>query len=227
MARSADLAYRLVRERIVQGALAPGDALGEAELAASIGVSRTPVRDALRRLQAEGLVSREPNHGARVSDWSDDVADVYELRMLLEGHAARRAASRLVPGDLDRLERLCAEMEAEWAAAGDGHVDRITELNSTFHRVILNAASSSRLSALTATVVELPLVLRTFSQYGRRDLERSLGHHRELVDSFRARDPAWAESVMRSHIAAARAVLLAEAPDEAGAPAGAPRRSAG
>ena len=209
MPRAADHAYRLLKERILQGSLAAGDPLGESELAASLAVSRTPVRDALRRLQAEGLVQQEPNRGARVTDWSGDVAELYELRMLLEGHAARRAATRLEDPQVDRLAELCGLMEH---AAQDGagpDVDRIAMLNAQFHRIILSAASSSRLSALTSTVIELPLVLRTFQRYARRDLLRSFAHHRELVDAFRARDPAWAESVMRSHISAARAVLLA------------------
>lgn len=219
MPRAADQAYRLLRERILQGSLAPGDHLGESELAASLAVSRTPVRDALRRLQVEGLVQQEPNRGARVSDWSEDVAELYELRMLLEGHAARRAATRLQSQQVDRLEELCGLMEQAAQDEAGPHVDRIAELNSEFHRIILSAASSSRLSALTSTVVELPLVLRTFQRYARKDLQRSFAHHRELVDGFRARDAAWAESVMRSHISAARAVLVAVAVEGRGTPA--------
>lgn len=210
MPRAADEAYRTLRERILTGTLAPGDHLGEAELATSLDVSRTPVRDALRRLQVEGLVQQEPNRGARVSDWSDDVAELYELRMLLEGHAAGRAATRLLPADVDGLALLCTQMEDAWSGGSDVRVDRIAELNSAFHRTVLAAAGSARLSALTSTVIELPLVMRTFHRYAPRDLTRSFAHHRELVDSFRARDPAWAESVMRSHIAAARSVLLAD-----------------
>lgn len=209
MPRAADQAYRLLRERIVQGSLAPGDHLGESELAASLAVSRTPVRDALRRLQAEGLVQQEPNRGARVMDWSEDVAELYELRMLLEGHAARRAATRLQGEQVDRLAELCGLMEQAGQADPGPDLDRIAKLNSELHRIILDAASSSRLSALTSTVVELPLVLRTFQRYAREDLLRSFAHHRELLDACRAQDPAWAESVMRSHILAARAVLLA------------------
>jgi len=214
--RAADMAYRLLRERILQGSLAPGDSLGETELAASLDLSRTPVRDALRRLQVEGLVSQEPNHGARVSDWSADVAELYEIRMLLEGHAAGRAATRLKPDELDRLEELCDEMEAERDAAGERHVDRIADLNAEFHRISLSAAGSARLSLLTGTVIELPLVLRTFRRYSGKDLARSFAHHRELVDAFRAGDPSWAESVMRSHISAARSILLARRDGEDG-----------
>lgn len=216
MPRAADVAYRLLRERILQGSLAPGDSLGEVELAASLELSRTPVRDALRRLQVEGLVSQQPNHGARVSDWSADIAELYEIRMLLEGHAARRAATRLQPADLDRLQELCEQMEAEREGAGERHVDRIADLNAEFHRIVLGAAGSARLSLLTGTVIELPLVLRTFRRYSGRDLARSFAHHRELVDAFRAADPGWAEAVMHSHVSAARAILLAAREDEPG-----------
>lgn len=216
MPRAADMAYRLLRERILQGSLAPGDSLGETELASSLDLSRTPVRDALRRLQVEGLVSQEPNHSAHVSDWSADVADLYEIRMLLEGHAAGRAATRLEPDGLNRLEELCDQMEAERDAAGERHVDRIADLNTEFHRISLSAAASARLSLLTGTVIELPLVLRTFRRYSGKDLARSFAHHRELIEAFRAGDPLWAESVMRSHVAAARSTLLAGRDGEVG-----------
>jgi DNA-binding GntR family transcriptional regulator len=82
-----------------------------------------------------------------------------------------------------------------------------TAANSEFHRIILESATSPRLSAMSAFVIELPLTQRTLERYSRKDLDRSMGHHRELIDALEARDGAWAASVMKSHIFAAYQAL--------------------
>lgn len=205
-ARVADEAYETLRTAILGGAHAPGVRLGEVELAEQLGVSRTPVREALGRLGAEGLVVLAPNRGARVASWSDaELHDLYGLRAQLEAQGAALAAARIDDGEVAVLAKLCDDM-------GDcvpGDLDRLAELNGEFHRRILDAAGSARLAALVGSVVQVPLVLRTFHRYSRTALDRSQGHHRELVAALTARDPAWAEAVMRAHVYAARAVLVA------------------
>ena len=94
MARLASEAYEKVRGRILSGELGDGVRLGEEELAEALSISRTPVREALRRLAAEGLVELLPNRGARVPRWDEsDVNDIFDLRAVLESHAAGRAAT--------------------------------------------------------------------------------------------------------------------------------------
>lgn len=187
----------------------PGTPLREADLARDFGVSRTPVREALRRLEAEGLVEYQPNKGARVAPWANiDIYNTFGLRQRLEGYAAFQACGMIDEGGIDKLASLCDEMEQ---AAGSGSPQRfqeVTSLNNAFHRIILEAANDSRLIELMAAVVQVALVKHTFERYTPSQLARSFAHHRELVAAFRYRDRGWAESVMSSHVFHARAVLL-------------------
>ncbi|MBB4930451.1 DNA-binding GntR family transcriptional regulator [Lipingzhangella halophila] len=209
MVRAVDRVYALVREGILDGRYAPGVHLGETELAESIGASRTPVREALRRLEMEGLVEVLPHRGARVVEWAaEDLDEIYNLRMLLEGFAVARAATRITSKDLDRMEELCGLMEEAAAPGPRQDLDRVTELNAEFHGLARSAAASKRLVTMLNSVVQLPLVVRTFHRYSPEDLMRSGAHHRELVAALRAGDAMWAESVMRSHVLAAKTVLL-------------------
>lgn len=209
MTSAADAAYAALRSGILEGAYQLGGRLGEVELAETLGVSRTPIREALRRLGAEGLVEVLPNRGARVARWTErDLQEIYELRAMLESYGAARAATRIASADIARLAALCEEMEA-YAAPGPGRdLERLAAANQQFHDVILAAADNTRLRGLLAAVVHVPLMLRTFHRYRDHALARSMGHHRELVAAFTAADPGWAESVMRSHVLAARTVLV-------------------
>ncbi|WP_338743633.1 GntR family transcriptional regulator [Actinomadura luteofluorescens] len=204
-----DRVYARLRADILDGVHPPGARIGEAELAEATGSSRTPVREALRRLEVEGLVEVLPHRGARVPDWTpDDLEEIYDLRMLLEGAAARRAAARVTDADADRMDELCALMEAAVEPGAGQDLDRVAELNAEFHDIVRSAAASGRLVSMLNAVVQLPLVMRTFHRYSPADLARSSAHHRELAAALRARDGTWAESVMRAHVLAAKAVLL-------------------
>jgi DNA-binding GntR family transcriptional regulator len=197
-------AYEMVRSLIIQGRFRPGERLKEDELTVLCDVSRTPVREALRRLAVEGLVVILPNQGAHVSAMDPgEIDEIYALRAMIESHAARRAAVRLTPTDLERLAELAEQMEAVVAAGGGDVHERFPVLNGEFHRLILDAAASPRLSVMAGMVVEIPLVLRTLARYSDKELERSQHHHRELIAAFEARDVEWAGAVMRSHIQAA------------------------
>lgn len=209
MVRAVDRTYALLRAGILGGQYAPGERLGEAELAKLTGSSRTPVREAMRRLEIEGLVEVLPHRGARVSAWTpDDLEEIYDLRAMLEGFAVARAASRIEPKDVDRMEELCDLMEQVCPPGPDQDLDRVTELNAEFHGIAREAAASTRLVTMLNAVVQLPLVVRTFHQYSPADLARSGAHHRDLVAALRNRDSGWAESVMRAHVLAAKSVLL-------------------
>ena len=127
---------------------------------------------------------------------------------MLEPWACRLAAMSAAV-DLDELDRLAHDMDA--AARGSvADVDRITELNNRFHRLILEGSKNRRLGSVVSSLVQVPLVWRTFSHYSDKDLRRSLAHHHELVAALAAGDSDWAESVMRSHVRAAWNSLRAE-----------------
>jgi DNA-binding GntR family transcriptional regulator len=207
--RAVDRAYSLIREGILAGRHEPGERLGEAELAELTETSRTPIREALRQLEMEGLVEVLPHRGARVAEWTAaDLEEIYDLRTMLEASAAERAAGRIEPKDLDRMAELCDLMEQAAAPGPRQDLDRLAECNSEFHGLVRVAAASTRLVTMLNAVVQLPLVVRTFHRYSATDLARSCAHHRELVAALRRGDGLWAQSVMRSHVLAAKAVLL-------------------
>lgn len=200
----------MIREGILRGTYAPGAHLKEEELAALTGVSRTPVREALRRLVREGLVEHAPNVGTRVIRWTErELDDVFELRALLEGHAAARAAREMGPEQIAELRRLAGEMEHIAHAGDPGSFDRIADLNRGFHRLVLDVGGGPRLGDLLSVVVSIPVLLRTFRRYGAEELERSLRHHRELIDAIEAHDGVWARAVMQAHLRAALNVVRA------------------
>jgi DNA-binding GntR family transcriptional regulator len=167
------------------------------------------VREALRRLASEGLVTVTPNAGAQVSTISDDeLKDIYHLRAMVEGYAAERAARLIDASAIARLRVLAIQMEAAAAGAGAQVRAEIAPYNSEFHRIIMDAADSPRLLGMSAFVIEVPLTIRTLSRYSPEALARSMGHHRELIEALEARDGDWAASVMTSHIHAAYQALI-------------------
>lgn len=214
MARAAEAAYGLIREGILSGELARGQRLREEELALKVGVSRTPIREALRRLDAEGLVDFTPNRGARVTAWSErELEEVYEARALLESYGARLAATRVTADELARLDELTERME-RLARKGSAAADELTVLNGEFHRAVVAAARNSQLETLVRGIMDVPLINRTFQLYSPQRLRASMFHHAELVEALRAADGEWAEAVMRAHILAARSTVIQAVRDE-------------
>jgi len=207
--RAAQRAYSTVRDRILRGAYRAGARLTEQELAEAAGVSRTPVREALRRLHAEGLINFEPNHGAVVPMFElEDAEEIFELRALLEPLSARRAAERATPETIEALRALAHKQKQESTRRGSGHLMRIGDLNDRFHRLIQTAAQSPRLAKALAGLTEAPLILSTFARYSPGELQRSADQHLELVQAIEAHDPLWAHSVMHAHILAGRNTYL-------------------
>lgn len=200
MSKASERAYALIRSMILSGELSPGTQIREESLAERCGVSRTPVRDALRRLEADQFIRRSDTQRSFVADWSlDDIEDAFKLRAMLEAHAASRAATRI---SWDQLERLRGHNKAILRAmSGDkADVPSFLEHNREFHRVIVEAAGSDRLAAMLTQVTEQPVVLRTALQYDRDNLQRSWHEHEELLAAFSHRDPDWAAAVMTGHI---------------------------
>ena len=205
MPNTVDRAYNALLAEILSGAYPVGGRLREEELAASIGISRTPVREALRRLHAEGLVEVLPRRGAIVARLEDsDLDDIFELRVLLEGYGARHAATRASADLVSVLSALCDAMDRE---VERGALDELSRLNLHFHRTVHEAGGNPRLVQLLSSLMLMPLIRHTFNAYSPEELTRSLAHHRELVAAIAARDATWAEGVMHSHVSAARSSL--------------------
>lgn len=197
---AADRAYAEIRGLILSGDASPGTPLREEALADIVGVSRTPVREALRRLEAELYAVRTPGGRLVVADWdSDDVAEMFALRAMLEGHAAARAARRLSPAALAALKDCNAGIEAA-IAAPEPDIARFLAENRRFHDLVIQASASPRLASTLAGLVEQPIVRRTATRYDRADLARSAHEHGQLIQAFSSRDADWAQAVMTAHI---------------------------
>ena len=216
--------YETIRRKILSGQFRSGDRLREAALVAQLGVSRTPIREALRRLQSDGLVDFEPNKGARVTSWSPrDLLDAFSIRVQIEALAARLAAERISELQIAALERLAAGMEALLETESEAQEIQHGELNNEFHHTIIEAAASSGIEAIMSTVVavpivdgrdgatsvDLPLGQRTIQHYSQTELRRRASHHREIIAALKARDSEWAESIVRTHILSSRAAFRA------------------
>ena len=200
MTRASDVAYEKIRSFLLGGSLKPGEQLTEERMAQITGVSRTPVREAVRRLEGEMLLVRSESKRLFVADWSrDDIDEMFTLRQMLEGHAAERAAQRISGQQIDQLETVNAELHRA-VARTPPDIASFLDANRTFHEIVTEAAQSPRLHQVLAMLVEQPVVLRTARHYSVRDLEQSARDHDELIAAFRAGDPDWARAVMGSHL---------------------------
>jgi DNA-binding GntR family transcriptional regulator len=200
MSRASDQAYAKIRAHLLSGAVKPNEQLTEDQLAQITGVSRTPVREAVRRLEDELLLVRSDTKRLFVADWSrDDIEEMFTLRQMLECHAAERAARRLTRGQVAALELVNRELKAAIEQTPPD-VARFLDANRKFHEAIIEAADSPRLGQMLAKLVEAPVVLRTARTYSPEDLRQSARDHDELIAAFAAHDPDWARAVMGSHL---------------------------
>jgi len=209
MTDAVDKAYAALRQKIFSGELAAGDRLKERKICEELKVSRTPVREALRKLQSDGLVVIEPRRGGVVAGINaTDAAEIYSLGMLLESFGAGLAARRATAEDLAELDQIIAAMEA--ALHTDSPVSRSAylELDSDLHRQIVAITGNRHLGRLIRQVVGLPVLIQAFTHYTHADLLRSLEQHRTIVAALRAGDAEWAEAAMRAHILAGRSVTF-------------------
>lgn len=210
MATAWEQAYLTLRRRLTDGTYPPGSHLREEELAAQLGVSRTPVREALRRLDAEGWLRVVPNQGAFAAEWSvRDIEEVFDLRALLEAHAAERAATAPDRRPLAVMEAACQAAEAVMPAGDLAALEVVSDANLRFHEALWEMSGQQRCRAILASLALTPMVVRNFRQFDYGGLRRSLDQHREMIAAITAGNANWAGAVMRAHVQAGRAVFLA------------------
>lgn len=216
-------AYDQIRQAIIEGRYRPGQRLIEQRIGEEFALSRTPVREALRRLEAEGLVNSIPNRGAVVRDLSlEDVADLYGLRARMEAYGAELAASRIQPEEIEQLDEGIAAFGLA-LTADDADLDplarthAVDDANRQIHGTILAAARHDRLGRLLERTVDIPLVFQAFRQFDRAQTERSHLFHQMLRDAIVAGEAQRAGALMYEHIMQGRDVLVAhiEASDPA------------
>jgi DNA-binding GntR family transcriptional regulator len=203
--RGSEKAYETLRQRLVGGHYKPGTQLKEEPLAREFGISRTPVRAALKRLVEDGLATANAGQGIHVAQWSEwDIEETFQLRMLLEPYAASLAAARGGQDMVAKLKESNAQMAAAIAGVGDadngGAIARIQEANRNFHHTLLDYSGSPRLRTMLDTMIDMPIIVRSFYLYTAAELEQSLHHHQDLTLAAEARDGELARQVMQLHL---------------------------
>lgn len=201
----ADIAYTRLKAAIANGSLVPGSRLREAELAEWLGISRTPVRDALKQLASEGLLASAPRRGLVVATLDQQqITEIYALRDVLEGLAANLAARHSSDAEIAALENMVEIQSQLPETDGAG----LAQLNREFHNRIYRAARNRYLlQALGSLESALALLNRTTYDYPGRPAI-ALKEHRLITAAIAARDPETAEKAARTHIRAAERVRL-------------------
>lgn len=203
-------AYWELRRALLHRAIKPGERLLETKLAEQLGVSRTPIREALARLVAEGLADQLPaSRGIIVRDIQQEIEDVYGLRQVLEGHAARLAANRISAAELDALDELSDEIGARIAGAEEDETElqAHAELTNTLHLKIAQASRSPRLVRLITNYRDYFLSSDFLRLYDHDEMYKLHRQHIAIIAALRARNGELAERLVREHFADAAAVI--------------------
>ena len=206
MSTAGQKTYDKIRDAILSGELAAGQHLTETDLANSIGVSRTPVRDALLRLSTEGLVEMQRNHGATVRSFSErDIFEIFELRATLESFSAKWAAKNISEDGLRELEELARKMETMPRPRTRRQLRAFAQLNTRFHQCIVNASASKLLDGLLTQLIEMPLMdLKEGSWQSDVNYDKTNKQHREIIEALRSRSQEWSASAMYAHVISTR-----------------------
>ncbi|MBO8127794.1 MAG: GntR family transcriptional regulator [Peptococcaceae bacterium] len=201
-----EVVFESLREAIIAGKLKPGERLMEMQLAEELGVSRTPVREAIRKLELEGFVMMVPRKGAYVAGISDkDITDVFEVRAALEALAAGLAAERITDEEIENLERSVVQT-TEIAEKGD--INALVEADTQFHELIYRASRNKRLKQIVTHLSEQIQRFRasTLSVPGRN--RQALEEHRKIVEAISEHNIELAQALAREHIENAENSLL-------------------
>ena len=199
-----EVAERL-RQRIFSHELPPGTWVDEQALAEHYGISRTPLREALKVLASEGLVTLKPRRGCYVTEISErDLDEVFTVMSMLEGECARTSATKASAADLERLRAIHTDLENA-AAAGD--IDGFFEANQAFHLALHEIADNRWLLQVIEDLRKVIKLSRHHSLFSEGRLAQSLAEHRDILQALLARDGSRAEELMRTHILSGRAAL--------------------
>ncbi|MFC7496974.1 MULTISPECIES: GntR family transcriptional regulator [unclassified Nocardioides] len=215
---SSEVAYEALRTAIIEGQLGPGERIVEQRVAAELNVSRTPVREAVRMLAADGLVVASRHRGATVRTLDrSEVRDLYGLRARLEAYAAELASSRATADDVEELDAGIAEFDVALHRGDLSDLDRtrlVNQANKRVHNAVVQASGHGRLGQMLANTVDVPMVFSAFRFFNRAELERSNNFHRYIRDQIAAGEPRRAASLMYEHIMQGRDQVLRQLDQE-------------
>ncbi len=198
-----EMVFESLREAIILGKLRPGERLMEIQLAEEMGVSRTPVREAIRKLELEGFVVMVPRKGAYVAGVSiKDIVDVFEVRAALEGLAAGLAAERITDEEMDQLEEAIVKL------SGEEDVLTVVKGDSMFHELIYKASRNHRLTQIITHLQEQINRFRLTSLSVPGRLKIAVGEHKKIIEAICDRNVNLAHSLASEHMENAEQNLL-------------------
>ena len=193
-----DKAYTAIKDAILSVKLKPGTPLVETQLAAELGISKTPVRAALEELEREGFVTRILFKGTYVTEVTlKDLVEIFQLRAVLEGLAVRLATPLFSPRELDHIDH---NLTAAEAALAEGDLAYCSELGKSLHDAIIDKADSQRLTLIIRNLDDHVQRFRAISDQISGRLNKSVKEHRQVLEALRRRDPDAAAQAMHDHL---------------------------
>lgn len=205
----AQEAYALLQRAIEDGVYPAGSRLKEVEVAQELGMSRTPVREAIRQLERDGMVTVAPNRGAVVREATPEaIEDTYALRAVLEGFCASRAAVRMEPMAIAHLGEIEAALEQQ-IREGDDVAPRI-QLNAAFHEAIVEGAGNPKIIEVLQRTTAVPFSMKRAFWESSSACDATIVYHREILEAILAHDPMRAEAAMRTHVFGVRGFFLGQ-----------------
>jgi DNA-binding GntR family transcriptional regulator len=196
-----DHTAKALEDMIVKGKLKPGQKVKEQEISTRLGISRPPLREAFKILEAEGLIRREPRRGVFVSELKDgDIWEIYTLKLALYTLGVTLAMDKITNGEVEKLEKVVAQMEKSALGGGSPDVMKYEELNNLFHEMTANIAGHTRLKKIQQSLNNQikRIAYRSFGD--RKHLEMSCRYHRKILEAIKDKDKARAEQLTREHI---------------------------
>ncbi len=196
--RLSEKAYRLIKEKIISLELEPSSVIDEQALMEELELGRTPIREALQRLDSEGLVNIVPRRGTFVADINiTDLQKLFEVRTILEGFCARLAAQRITQAQIARIEVVLRDMEKV-----QGEDTRaLMDIDERFHGLLYQAADNEFLAEVLSRLYDLSLRLWYLALNGMGDVQGAVCQHRGIAEALKAKDEAQSERLIQQHIA--------------------------
>ncbi len=199
-----------VKDSITSGRLKPGEKVAEQEIAKSLGISRTPIREAFRQLESEGFITVIPRKGAFVTPiTAKDVREFYEIKSLLEGYAAKEACRKFTDKDIKKLKTLNEQM-ARCVEKKSGDVRGFLKLDNQFHEVFMSACHNEKLCKMAHQIVEQFGRFRAAALSVPGRMRTSIKQHKEIVQAFEDRDAGLAERLVRENAGLSAEILIKE-----------------
>ncbi|MEC7763233.1 MAG: GntR family transcriptional regulator [Pseudomonadota bacterium] len=201
--------YNVLRQRLVSGHYSPGEALREEALSTDLGVSRTPVRAALKRLVDDGLVTTELGHGIHVHEWGErDLWEIYRIRLELEPLALELAMQNEPDKVCAELAQSNAEMERAFADGGADNLEQIQKANRDFHHVALKYSGAPRIRSILQNLTDMPIIFGSFFIYTDAEIAQSIAQHRDIVLAAGQKNPELTRNALEHHLRMSFAALI-------------------